>query len=128
MLELTEKVSVENKNKKYYNVFMSRYTPNLVLVPFGFLPLFLHDQKYISSINLKWRSIGNFMLVSPHPKIKTLIKYTIFFPFFQNKAAFPLVRKDYYIESIRRLIHTSGRLPPIKSKKMSPLTLPCGLT
>ena len=53
MLELTEKVSVENKNKKYYNVFMSRYTPNLVLVPFGFLPLFLHDQKYISSINLK---------------------------------------------------------------------------
>ena len=54
-------------------------------------------------------------------------KSKVFF-FFQNKATFPLVRKDYYIETIRRLIHTSGRLPPIKSKKMSPLTLPCGLT
>ena len=53
--------------------------------------------------------------------------WTTFF-FSQNEATFPLVRKDYYIESIRRLIHISGRLPPIKSKKMSPLTLPCGLT
>ena len=63
------------------------------------------------------------------PRIFSLyIDTLINFFFFQNKAAFPLVRKDYYIESIRRLIHTSGRLPSIKSKKMSPLALPCSLT
>ena len=42
--------------------------------------------------------------------------------FFQNEATFPLVRKGYYKESPRRLIHTSESLPPIKFKKVSLLT------
>ena len=44
------------------------------------------------------------------------------FFFFQNEATFPLVRKGYYKESPRRLIHTSESLPPIKFKKVSLLT------
>jgi hypothetical protein len=50
------------------------------------------------------------------------------FFFFQNEATFPLVRKDYYIISTRRLIHTSGDFLRSSKKRMSLLTLPCGLT
>ena len=34
------------------------------------------------------------------------LKLSIFFFFSQNEATFPLVRKDYYIESLQRDLYT----------------------
>ena len=55
------------------------------------------------------------------------IRFGRYFPsffssFFQNEATFPLVRKDYYKETIQGDIHKSGNLPLIKFKKMRLLT------